>query len=93
MTNQDRIGGCRVKPPRPGAAVSLETHNARITGPLTCLTKPAHAQPMPIRPGVLENAGGTPVDNCWSAKGQTPAALSIDAAKRTQDSGNLLLLD
>jgi len=73
--------------------MTIKTHSARITGPVSYLTAQGQEHQIPIGPCLLENAGGTSVDICWGAKGQNSAVLPVDAVKTALNSGNMLLLD
>ena len=88
-----QVSACRVSPPRPGAAVTLKIHSARITGPVTCLTEQGHEHKILIGRCMFENAGDDLIGNCWGAKGRNSTSLPIDAVKTALDSADQLLLD
>ncbi len=73
--------------------MAITTHSARITGPVSYLTKGGRQHQIPIGPCLVENGGGQSVDIIWGASGRQSAALPVDVLQAAQNHGNLVLLD
>lgn len=73
--------------------MSITTHSARITGPVSYLAAGGHHQQIPIGPCLVESEGGPSVDIIWGEQGQSSAALSIEALKAAWATGTLVMLD
>lgn len=73
--------------------MSITTHSARITGPVSYLAAGGQHQQIPMGPCLVESEGGPSVDIIWGEQGQSSAALSIEALKAAWATGTLVLLD
>jgi hypothetical protein len=72
---------------------TIVTHRARITGPVTYRTGSGREQRIPVGPCLVESVGGRAIDIVWGTKGQSSAALPIEAIEAAQNHGHLVLLD
>jgi hypothetical protein len=73
--------------------MTITTHTARITGPVTYLSANGRKLNIPLGPCVVESVEGALIDIIWGSRGQSSAALSSEAVKAAQDQGHLVLLD
>jgi hypothetical protein len=73
--------------------MSITTHSARITGPVSYLAAGGQRQQIPMGPCLVESEGGPSVDIIWGEQGQSSAALPIEALKAARATGTLVLLD
>lgn len=69
------------------------THRARITGPVSYMAGNGRKQSIPLGPCLLESLGGRLIDIIWGTRGQSSAALPIEAIEAAKDHGHLVLLD
>ena len=73
--------------------MTITTHSARITGPLSYLAESGQCQQIPVGPCLVESGGGQSVDIIWGDQGQSSAALPVEAMTAAQACGTLVLLD
>ena len=73
--------------------MTITTHSARITGPVSYLAKSGQRQQIPVGPCLIESEGGQSVDIIWGEQGQSSAALPVEALTAAQACGTLVLLD
>jgi hypothetical protein len=78
--------------------MSITTHSARITGPVSYLAEGGHLHHIPVGPCLIEAvagaaAEGRAIDIIWGAHGQSSAALTLDELLSAQSHGHLVLLD
>jgi len=73
--------------------MDITIHRARITGPVSYLSGSGRKQDIPIGPCLVESIGGRSIDIVWGARGQSSAAMPIEAIEAAQDQGHLVLLD
>jgi len=73
--------------------MSITTHSARITSPVSYLAAGGQRQQIPMGPCLVESEGGPSVDIIWGEQGQSSAALPIEALKAAWATGTLVLLD
>ncbi len=76
-----------------GQAMTITTHSARITGPLSYLAESGQQQQIPLGPCLLESEGGPSVNIIWGEQGQSSAALPVETLTAAQATGTLVLLD
>lgn len=68
-------------------------HSGRITGPVHYLGEGARDSLIPMGPCLVEQLDGRWVDIFWGESGDETAALSCEAIRVAEDSGNLVVLD
>ena len=73
--------------------MTLSTHSARITGPVSYMARSGRQLKIPLGPCLVEQGDGPWVDIVWGANGQNCAALPVQALESAEDSGHLILLD
>jgi hypothetical protein len=73
--------------------MTITTHTARITGPMTYLATSGYELKIPLGPCMVEHSGGAFTDIVWGTCGQSSAALPSEAVQAAQDQGHLVLLD
>jgi hypothetical protein len=73
--------------------MSITTHNARITGPVSYLTANGRTAHIPLGPCMLERRDERDPEIVWGAQGQRSAALPLEALLAARDQGHLVLLD
>lgn len=73
--------------------MTITTHSARVTGPLSYLAESGQSQQIPMGPCLVESEGGQSVAIIWGEQGQSSAALPIEAMTAAQACGTLVLLD
>lgn len=73
--------------------MTITTHSARITGPVTYFAESGQQHHIPMGPCLVEHEGGRSVDIIWGEQGQSSAALPVEALTAAQASGTLVLLD
>lgn len=73
--------------------MTITTHTARITGPVTYFAPNGRRVNIPLGPCVVERMDGPLTDIVWGTRGQISAALSSEAVQAAQDQGHLVLLD
>ena len=73
--------------------MTISTHTARITGPVTYLGANGRRASIPLGPCVVEHVDGALTDIVWGTRGQSSAALPSEEVQAAQDQGNLVLLD
>lgn len=71
----------------------MTTHCARITGPIAYPAGDGRKQNIPLGPCLVEGIGGPSIDIIWGERGQSSAALPIEAIQAAQADGHLVLLD
>ncbi len=76
-----------------GSIMTMTTHTARITGPVTYLAANGRRANIPLGPCMVERMGGPLTDIVWGTRGQSSAALPSEAVQAAQDLGHLVLLD
>jgi hypothetical protein len=72
---------------------NIVTHRARITGPVSYRAGNGRQQNIPMGPCLVESVYGRAIDIVWGAKGQSSAALPVEALEAAQNHGHLVLLD
>jgi hypothetical protein len=72
---------------------SIVTHRARITGPIPYVTGRGRQQNIPVGPCLVESLGERAIDIIWGTRGQSCAALPIEAMEAAKNQGHLVLLD
>ena len=73
--------------------MSISTHTARITGPVTYVAANGRRMSIPLGPCVVERVDGALTDIVWGTRGQSSAALPSEDVQAAQDQGHLVLLD
>jgi hypothetical protein len=73
--------------------MSISTHTARITGPVTYVAANGRRVNIPLGPCVVEQVDGALTDIVWGSRGQSSAALPSEEVQAAQDQGHLVLLD
>lgn len=73
--------------------MTITTHSARITGPVSYRSRNGRTASIPLGPCVIERSGGPLTDIVWGVRGQSCAALPTDAVQAAQDQGHLVVLD
>jgi hypothetical protein len=73
--------------------VSITTHRARITGPVSYRADGGSTHRIPLGPCLVEMLDDRLIDIIWGAKGQRCAALAREEVEAAQDCGYLVLLD
>jgi hypothetical protein len=73
--------------------MTLKTHTARITGPVTYTAANGRRVRIPLGPCMVERMGGACTDIVWGSRGQSSVALPSEAVQAAQDDGHLVLLD
>ncbi len=73
--------------------MTITTHTARITGPVTYLSASGRRVNIPIGPCMVERMNDALTDIVWGSRGQSSAALPAEAVQAAQDRGDLILLD
>ena len=73
--------------------MSISTHTARITGPVTYVAANGRRMSIPLGPCVVERVDGALTDIVWGIRGQSSAALPTEDVQAAQDQGHLVLLD
>ena len=73
--------------------MDLETHRARITGPISYLAGSGRRLNIPKGPCLIECFGGRSIDIIWGARGQSSTALPVEEIEAAQEHGHLVLLD
>lgn len=73
--------------------MTITTHSARITGPVSYRAESGQRRQIPVGPCLVESEGGQSVDIIWGEQGQSSAALPVEALTAAQACGTLVLLD
>ena len=73
--------------------MTITTHIARITGPVTYLAASGRRVNIPLGSCVIECMDGPLTDIVWGTRGQSSVALLSEAVQAAQDQGHLVLLD
>lgn len=73
--------------------MTISTHSARITGPVTYQAANGGLRQIPLGPCLVELADGSLVDIIWGNSGQRCAALPTVDVAAAQQQGHLVLLD
>jgi len=73
--------------------MTITTHRARITGPVSYRAGTGRKQNIPIGPCMVESMGGRSVEIVWGARGQSSVALPVEEIEAAQEHGHLVLLD
>jgi hypothetical protein len=73
--------------------MTITTHNARITGPVSYLAANGRKVHIPLGPCMLERRDEREPEIVWGTQGQRSAALPFEALRAAQDQGHLVLLD
>jgi len=73
--------------------MTITTHSARITGPLTYAKPGGTTSQIPLGPCLVEQISGSLVDIIWGAHGQSSAALPVEDVEAAARQGHLVLLD
>jgi hypothetical protein len=73
--------------------MDIETHRARIIGPVSYRAATGRKQNIPIGPCLLESIGGSSIDIIWGERGQRCVALPIEDIEEAKDQGHLVFLD
>ncbi len=73
--------------------MTITSHSARITGPVTYAKANGAITHIPIGPCLVEQVSGSLVDVIWGANGQSSAALPVDDVEAAAKQGHLVLLD
>ncbi len=73
--------------------MTITTHNARITGPVTYAKSDGKKSQIPLGPCLVEQISAKLVDIVWGANGQSSAALPVEEVEAATEQGRLLLLD
>ena len=68
------------------------THTARVTEPLVCVSTSGERVNIPPGPCIVEEQGDT-FDIIWGAQGEESAELSAKDVEEAEESGFLVLLD
>ncbi|MBC7437121.1 MAG: hypothetical protein H7332_13770 [Bdellovibrionales bacterium] len=73
--------------------MTITTHNARITGPLTYATAGGAKAHIPLGPCLVEQVSASLVDIVWGTNGEGFAALPVEVVEAAAKQGNFVLLD
>jgi hypothetical protein len=73
--------------------MTMTTHTARITGPVTYLAASGRTVHIPLGPCMVEQVDGAFTDIVWGSRGQSSVALSSKSVQAAQEQGHLVLLD
>ncbi len=73
--------------------MTITTHNARISGPLTYAKADGGEALIPLGPCLVEQISAGLVDIVWGANGEYFAALPVEAVEAAAKQGHLVLLD
>ncbi len=73
--------------------MTMTTHSARITGPVTYLAANGRKVNIPLGPCMVERMDGALTDIVWGTRGQSSAVLPTQAVQAAQEQGHLVLLD
>jgi hypothetical protein len=73
--------------------MTMTTHTARITGPVTYVAANGRRVSIPLGPCMVESMDGALTDIIWGTRGQSSAALPSEEVQAAQDDGHLVLLD
>ena len=73
--------------------MSITTHSARITVPVTYATSDGKKSSIPAGPCLLEQIDAQLVDIIWGPLGQSSAALPVEDVQAAAEQGHLVLLD
>lgn len=73
--------------------MTVSTHSARITGPLTYAKAGGEIGRIPLGPCLVEQISGSLIDIIWGANGQSSAALPVEEVEAAAKQGHLVLLD
>jgi len=73
--------------------MTVTTHSARITGPLTYARADGAKTQIPLGPCLVEQISSSLVDIIWGENGQSSAALPVVEVKAAAKQGHLLVLD
>ena len=74
-------------------SISITTHSARITGPVSYAKPDGAKSHIPLGPCLVEQVSGNRVDIIWGARGQSSAALPVEEVEAAAKHGHLVLLD
>ena len=73
--------------------MTITTHTARVTGPVTYRAASGRKVLIPLGPCVVERVEGALTDIIWGSRGQSCVALPSEAVRAAQEQGHLVLLD
>ncbi len=73
--------------------MQINTHSARITGPVAYLAAGGKLRHIPVGPCLLERMHDGSIDVIWGVNGQSSAALPATVIKTAHDDGLLQLVD
>ena len=73
--------------------MTITTHTARITGPVTYTAANGRRASIPLGPCMVERVDGARTDIVWGTRGQSSVALPPEAVQAAQEQGHLVLLD
>ena len=73
--------------------MTVITHSARITGPLTYARSDGAKAKIPVGACLVEQISGSQVNIIWGASGQSSAALPVEDVQDATQQGHLVLLD
>ncbi len=73
--------------------MTMTTHSARITGPVTYLAANGRKVNIPLGPCMVERMDAALTDIVWGTRGQSSAVLPTQAVQAAQEQGHLVLLD
>lgn len=73
--------------------MTVITHSARITGPLTYAKADGAKAKIPFGACLVEQISGALVNVIWGANGESSAALSVEDVQAAAKQGHLVLLD
>lgn len=74
-------------------SITITTHSARITGPVSYAKPDGAKSHIPLGPCLVEQVSGNRVDIIWGARGQSSAALPLEEVEAAAKHGHLVLLD
>lgn len=73
--------------------MTVITHSARITGPLTYAKADGATARIPVGACLVEQTSGSQVNIIWGANGQSSAAIPVQDVQAAAKQGHLVLLD
>ncbi len=73
--------------------MTITTHSARITGPVSYAKPDGKPGRIPLGPCLVEQTGANQVDIIWGSQGQSCAVLPVKEVEAAAEQGHLVLLD
>lgn len=73
--------------------MTITTHTARITGPVSYLAASGRRVNIPLGPCVVESMDGPLTDIVWGSRGQSCVALPSEVVQAAREQGYLVLLE